>query len=426
MLDIKKIRKNPEYFKKGLQAKNNGDNIEALLELDQQRRSVVSQSDELKGIRNRVSAEIAQLKKAKQPADDKISEMKKVGQEIKNLDHQIKSIDEQLNDIMITLPNLPHESVIAGKSPEDNEFVREWGKKPQYDYKLNDHLDLAEKLDILDFQRGAKVSGSGFPIYKAAGARLERAFINFMLDMHTEEHGYQEIFPPFMTNRESTFGTGQLPKLEEDMYRDNVDDLFLIPTAEVPVTNIHRDEIIPENRLPIQYTAYSACFRREAGSYGKDTRGLSRVHQFNKVEMVRFTQPENSYAAHEELLHDAEDVLQALNLHYRIVSLCSGDLSFAAAKCYDIEIWAPGSQKYFEVSSVSNFEDFQARRANIRYRRASDGKVSYIHTLNGSGVATPRLMIAFLETYQTDEGTIIIPEILQPYTGFKQIKTQLL
>lgn len=425
MLDIKKIRQNPEYFIKGLQAKNSGDKIEALLKLDQQRRSVVSQNDELKSLRNRVSAEIAQLKKSGQAADDKIREMKIVGQQIKELDGRLKTIDEQLNAIMVTLPNLPHESVKIGFSEAENEVVREWGQKPEYDFPLQDHLDLAEKLEILDFHRGAKVSGSGFPIYKAAGARLERAFINFMLDMHTEKHGYQEIFPPFMTNRESTFGTGQLPKLEEDMYRDATDDLFLIPTAEVPVTNIHRDEIIPENQLPILYTAYSACFRREAGSYGKDTRGLSRVHQFNKVEMVRFTRPEESYEAHEELLRNAEDVLQALNLHYRIVALCSGDLSFAAAKCYDIEIWAPGSQKYFEVSSVSNFEDFQARRANIRYRRAADGKVAYVHTLNGSGVATPRLMIAFLETYQTDEGTITIPEILQPYTGFKQIKTQL-
>lgn len=423
MLDIKKIRQDPDNFKKGLQAKNSGEKIEALLLLDKQRREIISKSDELKGLRNRVSAEIAQLKKNKQDATDKISEMKQVGDRIKALDVQLKTVDNDLNAIMVTLPNLPHSSVKIGKTAEENELVREWGTKPQYDYPLQDHLDLAEKLDILDFQRGAKVSGSGFPIYKSAGARLERAFINFMLDMHTERHGYSEIFPPFLTNRDSAFGTGQLPKLEEDMYLDNADDLFLVPTAEVPVTNIHRDEIIPENQLPIQYTAYSACFRREAGSYGKDTRGLSRVHQFNKVEMVRFVRPENSYRAHEELLKNAEDVLQALNLHYRIVSLCSGDLSFAAAKCYDIEIWAPGSQKYFEVSSVSNFEDFQARRANIRYRRNSDGKVDFVHTLNGSGVATPRLMIAFLETYQTDEGTISIPEILQPYTGFKQIKS---
>ena len=289
---------------------------------------------------------------------------------------------------------------------------------------LKDHLDLANDLGILDFRRSSKISGSGFPLYVGDGARLERAFINFMLDFHIERHGYKEIFPPYLVSRDSAFGTGQLPKLEDDMYLDKTDDLFLVPTAEIPVTNIHRDEILPENQLPIKYVAYSACFRREAGSYGKDTRGLSRVHQFNKVEMVRFTTPEVSYLAHEELLNDAEEILQALNLHYRVVSLCSGDLSFAAAKCYDIEIWAPGSQKYFEVSSVSNFEDFQARRTNIRYRRAADGKVSYLHTLNGSGVATPRLMIAFLETYQTDEGTIVIPEILQPYTRFKMIKTQ--
>ncbi|RKY59231.1 MAG: serine--tRNA ligase [Candidatus Neomarinimicrobiota bacterium] len=425
MLDIKKIRQDPEYFKRGLKTKNSGDKIDELLELDEQRRSIISQSDELKGLRNRVSSEIARLKKAKEDASGKISEMKQVGEKIKAFDDRIKIVDEQIHAIMITLPNLPHKSVKIGFSEKDNETVKEWGEKPQYDYPLKDHLDLAERLDILDFHRGAKISGSGFPVYKKAGARLERALINFMLDLHTQEHNYQEIFPPFLTSRDSAFGTGQLPKLEEDMYLDNADDLFLIPTAEVPVTNLHRDEIIPESQLPIHYAAYSACFRREAGSYGKDTRGLSRVHQFNKVEMVRFVHPETSYQAHEELLQDAEDVLQALNLHYRVVSLCTGDLSFAAAKCYDIEIWAPGSQKYFEVSSVSNFEDFQARRANIRYRRNSDGKVDFVHTLNGSGVATPRLMIAFLETYQTDEGTITIPEILQPYTGFKQIKSQI-
>lgn len=424
MLDIKEIRRNPDFFIRGLRAKNSAGKVEEILELDRQRRAAVSQGDELKALRNRVSAEIARLKKSGQTADDRIAEMKEVALKIKELDDQIKSIDKALHQILITLPNLPHESVKIGQSADENEFVREWGQKPTYDYPLQDHLDLAERLDILDFQRGARVSGSGFPVYKNAGARLERAFINFMLDLHTEKHGYQEIFPPFLTNREATFGTGQLPKLEEDMYRDDVDDLFLIPTSEVPLTNLHRDEIIPESQLPFHYTAYSACFRREAGSYGKDTRGLSRVHQFNKVELVRITQPENSYRAHEELLNEAEEVLQALNLHYRIVALCSGDLSFAAAKCYDIEVWAPGSEKYFEVSSVSNFEDFQARRANIRYRRASDGKVAFVHTLNGSGVATPRLMIAFLETYQTDEGTINIPKILQPYTGFAQIKTQ--
>ncbi len=423
MLDIKMIRQDPERFKKGLKAKNANERFVILLNLDQKRREFVTQSDQLKALRNQVSAEIARLKKSRLPADKKIIEMKAVGGKIKTLDQDIRQIDEQITDILSSLPNIPHVSVKIGKSAEDNEIVREWGEKPRYDFSLSDHLDLAENLGILDFHRAAKISGSGFPLYKGAGARLERSFINFMLDFHTEKHGYQEIFPPFLTNRAAAFGTGQLPKLEEDMYLDNSDDLFLIPTAEVPVTNMHRDEIIPENKLPIRYTAYSACFRREAGSYGRDTRGLSRIHQFNKVEMVRFCQPELSYQAHEELLNDAEEILQALNLHYRIVELCSADLSFAAAKCYDIEIWAPGSRKYFEVSSVSNFEDFQARRANIRYRRASDGKVAYVHTLNGSGVATPRLMIAFLETYQTDEGTIIIPEILQPYTGFNQIKT---
>ncbi|HCK98730.1 MAG TPA: serine--tRNA ligase [Candidatus Marinimicrobia bacterium] len=424
MLDIKRIRQEPELFRKGLEAKNGGEKLNNLLELDQQRRNIVTRSDELKALRNRVSGEIAQLKKTKQPAEDKIQEMKEVGAGIKSLDEEIRQIEERLNEILITLPNIPHESVKIGRSAEENVLVKEWGQQPQYDYDLKDHLDLANDLGILDFHRSAKISGSGFPLYVGDGARLERAFINFMLDFHIDRHGYKEIFPPYLVSRDSAFGTGQLPKLEDDMYLDTTDDLFLVPTAEIPVTNIHRDEILPENQLPVKYVAYSACFRREAGSYGKDTRGLSRVHQFNKVEMVRFSAPEVSYLAHEELLNDAEEILQALNLHYRVVSLCSGDLSFAAAKCYDIEIWAPGSRKYFEVSSVSNFEDFQARRANIRYRRAADGKVSYLHTLNGSGVATPRLMIAFLETYQTDEGTIVIPEILQPYTRFKMIKTQ--
>jgi seryl-tRNA synthetase len=424
MLDIKRIRQNPEQFRKGLAAKNGAENLERLLELDQERRDCITRSDELKAIRNRVSDEIASLKKSRQPADEKIREMKNLGQEIKSLDDKIRIVEKQIRKIMLTLPNIPHETVKIGRTAEDNVLVKEWGKQRIYDYALRDHLDLGEALGILDFARGAKIAGSGFPLYKGAGARLERAFFNFMLDFHVARHGYTEIFPPFLVNRDSALGTGQLPKLEADMYLDATDDLFLIPTAEVPVTNIHRDEILSEDQLPLKYAAYSACFRREAGSYGKDTRGLSRVHQFNKVEMVRFTTPETSYLALEELLNDAEVILQALNLHYRVVSLCSGDLSFAAAKCYDIEVWAPASGKYFEVSSVSNFEDFQARRANIRYRRSADGKVAYVHTLNGSGVATPRLMIAFLETYQSDEGTIIIPGILQPYTGFNIIKSQ--
>ncbi len=424
MLDIKQIRNEPEKYRKGLEAKNAGHKLDELLKLDVERRKCITKAEELKSLRNRVSEEIGVLKKSGQPADDKVREMRAVGDQIGALDQKLKEIEAQQDDILNTLPNIPHSSVKIGRSADDNVTVKEWGRQPQYDFALKDHLDLGETLGILDMKRGAKISGAGFPLYTGDGATLERALISFMLDFHRTKHGYKEIFPPFMVARESAFGTGQLPKLEEDMYRVEVDDLFLIPTAEVPVTNIHRDEILPENKLPIKYAAYSACFRREAGSYGKDTRGLSRVHQFNKVELVWFTTPENSYQIHEQLLQDAEEILQALNLHYRVVALCSGDLSFAAAKCYDIEIWAPGSGKYFEVSSVSNFEDFQARRANIRYRRAADNKVSFVHTLNGSGVATPRLMIALLETFQTPEGTIVIPEVLQKYTGFSQIKTQ--
>jgi len=421
MLDIKDIRENPELYKKGLAKKNAAGQIDDLLEIDSKRREKITKADDLKALRNRVSKEIGELKRKGKDARDKIEEMQKVAADIKDLDNQIAELDSERDKLLIFLPNLPHESVKAGDSEEDNEMIREWGAKSEFDFELKDHLDLGEYLDILDFQRAAKFSGTGFPLYKNEGARLERALINFMLDFHVEKHGYKEIFPPFMVNREAATGTGQLPKLEEDMYNTKGDDFFLIPTAEVPVTNIHRDEIIPEKELPIKYTAYSACFRREAGSYGKETRGLSRVHQFNKVEMVRFVTPENSYQVLEDLLQDAEEVLQALGLHYRILNLCSADLSFAAAKCYDIEVWAPASEKYFEVSSVSNFEDFQARRSSIKYRRKSDNQVNFLHTLNGSGLATPRLMIALLEQYQTSDGNIVIPKALHSYTGFTKI-----
>lgn len=422
MLDIKKIRLEPEKYRRGLEAKGAGNKIDLLLKHDELRRSKVTKVDNLKARRNRVSEEIARLKRIGESAGDKIREMKEVSLQIKSLDREIKDIEEKINSIIVTLPNIPHESVKIGTSEEDNELIRYWGNKPNYDFNLKDHLELAEDLNILDFRRASKISGTGFPLYVGKGAELERALINFMLDLHIERHNYTEVFSPFLVTQDSAFGTGQLPKLEEDMYVARDDNLFLIPTAEVPVTNIHRDEIIPESELPIKYVAYSACFRREAGSYGKETRGLSRVHQFNKVELVEFTVPENSYSEQEKILKDAEEVLQALKLHYRIVSLCTADLSFAAAKCYDIEVWAPGSKRYFEVSSVSNFEDFQARRANIRYRRDADSKVDYVHTLNGSGLATPRLMIALLETYQTDEGKIIIPEVLHKYTRFNLIR----
>ena len=421
MLDIKDIRKNPQKYRDGLKKKGAEDKVDKVLELDRERRNKITKADELKALRNRVSEEIGELKRNGEDAEDKINEMRKVSEKISELDDHISEVEDKRDNILIKLPNLPHESVVVGEREEDNKFIKDWGDKLEAGFELKDHLVLGEYQDILDFDRGAKISGSGFPLYKNEGARLERALVNYMLDFHVED-GYQEIFPPFLVTRDAATGTGQLPKLEEDMYNTKEDDLFLIPTAEVPVTNIHREEIIPEKDLPIKYAAYSGCFRREAGSYGKDTRGLSRLHQFNKVEMVQFVRPENSYEFHEKLLERAESVLQKLGLHYRVVNLCTGDLSFAAAKCYDIEVWAPGSEKYFEVSSVSNFEDFQARRASIRYRRADNNEVAHLHTLNGSGLATPRLMIALMEKYQTEDGNILIPKPLQSYTGFKKIE----
>ena len=424
MLDLKKIRQEPEKYIEGLRKKGVEGEVEKLLQWDEKRRRIIRELDELRALRNHVSKEIADLKKSGSDATSKIKKMKSVGQKIKKLEKDLQTVEKNIKDILINLPNIPHESVKVGFSPEENEVIKYVGSKAEFDFKISDHLEIGERLGILDFRRASKISGSGFPMYVGQGAKLERALINFMLDCHVKRHGYKEIFPPFLVTREATFGTGQLPKLEEDMYVTSEDDLFLIPTAEVPVTNIHRDEIILEKELPLRYVAYSACFRREAGSYGRETRGLSRVHQFNKVELVHFTTPETSYQHLEEILKNAEEILQLLGLHYRVVSLCSGDLSFAAAKCYDIEVWAPATGKYLEVSSVSNFEDFQARRANIRYRRANDNKVDFVHTLNGSGVATPRLMIALLETYQTDEGTVFIPEVLQEYTGFSVIKPE--
>ena len=322
------------------------------------------------------------------------------------------------------IPNLPHSSVPVGKSAEENVEVRRWlpeGFKFENDFKPMDHVELGKKLNILDFERGAKISGSGFPVYKGKGATLERSLINFMLDYHLQNHNYSEIFPPFLVNKESLRGTGQLPKMEEDMYTIEKDGLYAIPTAEVPITNIHRDEILSEKELPIKYVGYSACFRREAGSYGKDSKGFLRVHQFNKVEMVKFVKPETSYDELEFLVKDAEDILQALNIPYRILLLCSGDLSFSAAKCYDIETWSPAENKWLEASSCSNFEDFQGRRANIRFRNEQTKKPEFVHTLNGSGLATSRLMVSLLETYQTPEGKIVVPKVLHKYTGFNVI-----
>ena len=415
MLPIEIIRNNPSAVEKQLASKGETVDMSEVLKIDTLYRKQLGEANDLRALRNTVSDEIAQAKRKGIDSNDGIQSMRKVSQQIKELEEKTQASKLELDRHLLSLPNLPHESVPIGTNEKDNPLVREWGEERQTDFKLKNHLELGEALGLFDFERGAKISGSGFPLYTGKGAKLERALINFMLDIHTEQHGYTEIFPPFVVRPESAITTGQLPKFAEDMYPSEKDDLWLIPTAEVPVTNIHRDEIMTADQLPINYTAYSACFRREAGSYGKDTRGFLRLHQFNKVELVKFVTPENSYSELETLVTHAETVLQSLGLRYRVIELCSGDLSFSAAKCYDIELWAPGEQKWLEVSSCSNFEDFQARRGNIRYRKTSDKKVDFVHTLNGSGVATPRLLVALLETYQNEDGSISIPKSLQPY-----------
>ncbi len=417
MLDIKYIRENPEKVKQGIAAKNEMGDVDAVLKLDEERRTLIFKVEELKKQRNENSRQVSLLKKEGKDATHLIDSTKTISQQIKDFDERVKTIESELHTLLSKIPNMPHETTPIGKDASDNVEVRQWGTIPEFDFKILNHLELGERLDILDFKRGGKITGSGFPVYKGMGARLERALINFMLDIHIDKHGYTEIFPPFVANRDSMYGTGQLPKLEDDMYYAGKDDLFLIPTAEVPVTNLHRNEILDGADLPVKYTAYSACFRREAGSYGKDTRGFLRVHQFNKVEMVNFVKPEESYDVHERMLTEATDILELLEIPYRVLLLCSGDLSFSAAKCYDIETWSPAEDKWLEASSVSNFEDFQARRAQIRFRREKGAKPEFVHTLNGSGLATSRLMVSLLETYQTDEGTIVVPKVLRPYMG---------
>ncbi len=424
MLDLKFIREHPDLVKDGIQKKGEMGDVEKILELDARRRAILQKVEQLKHKRNDLSKQVSQLKKQGKSADEVIAETRSIGQEIKNLDEELKEIQAALQAELDRIPNLPHSSVPVGKDAADNVVVRAWGKMPEFDFEISNHLKIAERLDILDFQRGSKISGRGFPVYKGKGAQLERALINFMLDTHINDHGYREIFPPFLVNRESMYGTGQLPKLEDDMYFVERDDLFLIPTAEVPVTNLHRDEILNMEQLPVKYCAYTACFRREAGSWGKDTRGFLRVHQFNKVELVKIVPPENSYDELEQLLKDACRILEMLVIPYRVVELCTGDLSFAAAKCYDIEVWSPAEKRWLEASSCSNFEDFQARRMNLRFRRSSNSRPEYPHTLNGSGLATSRLMVALLENYQTDEGSVMVPEPLRRYTGFSIIKRE--
>lgn len=416
MISIEEIRKNTSLVKKKLAKKGDKSSIDNLLELDKEYRSLTTNANELRSERNIVSKKIASLKKDRLSAKTEINQMKEVGESISNIEKESNKIKKLIDTILLNIPNLPHDSTPNGIGSKDNKLVREFGKLKKTDYKIKNHIELGRDLNLFDFDRAAKISGSGFPLYTNRGAKLERALINYMLDLHSLEFGYVEIFPPFLVNSKSPKTTGNLPKFSEDMYQIENDNLWLIPTAEVPITNIHKDEIISEKNLPIKYVSYSACFRREAGSHGKDTRGFLRLHQFNKVELVKFVKPEKSYEELEALTINAEAVLKSLGLKYRVIELCTGDLSFSAAKCYDIEVWSPAEEKWLEVSSCSNFESFQARRGNIKYRK-NDGKTDFLHTLNGSGVATPRLLVALLESHQNKNGSINIPEPLQPYFG---------
>ena len=419
MLDRKILREKPESIAQALKARQNDLNISELIDLDKQWRESVNKVEQLKAKRNQVSQEIANKKKNQQSAEEDILAMRKVGEEIKKLTGELEELETSFNQAWLNIPNIPHASVPIGPDETANQEIRKWGEPPKLNFTANPHWVLGDKLKMFDAERAAKISGARFVVYTGIGARLERALIQFMLDVQTQENGYTEIFPPLLVNRETMIGTGQLPKLEEDMFKTKEEELFLIPTAEVPVTNLHSKEILKKEELPIKYTAYTPCFRREAGSYGKDTKGLVRQHQFNKVELVKIVAPENSYEELEKLVLDAEKILQKLGLHYRLVCLSTGDMSFASSKSYDLEVWHAGVARYWEVSSCSNFENFQARRANIRFKD-EQGKINFCHTLNGSGLATSRLLPAIIENYQTPEGGIIIPEVLRPYLGEKK------
>ena len=421
MIAIENIRNNFEKVELGLKSKGCKENLSEILLIDKKYREELSVVNDLRAKRNKVSDQISELKKNKQDATDKISSMRAVGEQIKEIETSLSEKKDTLDSLILNLPNVPHETVPHGATENDNKVIEEWGDVIQKNFELKKHLDLGSNLNLFDFERSAKISGSGFPLYTGKGALLERSLINFMLEFQTLKNHYVEIIPPYVVKSSSVLTTGNLPKFSEDMYHSELDDLWLIPTAEVPLTSIHSNEILQESDLPKKYVAYSPCFRREAGSYGKDTKGFQRLHQFNKVELVQLVKPEDSYDALENLTTDAEMVLKSLNLKYRKIELCTGDLSFSAAKCYDLEIWSPSEEKWLEVSSCSNFEEFQARRGNIRYRRDSDNKVGFVHTLNGSGLATPRLLIALLETYQNEDGSISIPEPLQEYTKLKVI-----
>jgi len=422
MLDLKFIRSEPDLVIEKLKKRGlDGNSIDCILQLDEQRRKILFEVSTLKQERNQVSDEIGRLKKEKKDAQDKILAMREVSTKIKEMDSEIKAIEEKIQKSLLEIPNMVDDGVPVGPDEDSNIEIRKWGEPRDFDFEPQAHWDLGEKLNILDFERGAKISAARFTVLKNIGARLERALTNFMLDIHTREHGYQEIFPPFLVNANTMTGTGQLPKFENDLFKSN-DELYLIPTAEVPLTNLHQDEILSEKDLPLYYAAYTACFRREAGSYGKDVRGLVRQHQFNKVELVKLCKPEDSFQELEKLTQNAETVLQRLELPYRVVTLSTGDIGFSAAKTYDLEVWLPAQGKYREISSCSNCTDFQARRANIRYRMQESGKVHFVHTLNGSGVAVGRTMVAILENYQEKDGSIVIPDALCPYMdGLKKI-----
>ena len=420
MLDIKLIRTNPEMVKESMKSRDKNFDvsvIDRVIELDERRREILREVEELKNKRNTTSREIPKLKKAGQDVEPIMAEMRELGDKIKGMDEELSKIDEEIKDTILRIPNIPNPNIVKGESDADNREVRRWGEPGNFGFDIKAHWDIGTELDILDFETAGKVTGTRFTFYKGLGARLERACINFMLDLHIDKHGYTEILPPYMVNRKSMTGTGQLPKFEEDAFKVTDTDYFLVPTAEVPVTNIYRDEVIDGSLLPIKFTAYSACFRSEAGSAGRDTRGLIRQHQFNKVELVKFVHPDSSYEELEKLTKDAEEVLQLIGLPYRVVELCTGDLGFSSAKTYDIEVWMPSYGRYVEISSCSNFEDFQARRANIKFRPNAKEKPRYVHTLNGSGLAVGRTVAAILENFQQEDGSVIIPEVLRPYMG---------
>ena len=416
MLDIKFIRENPDEVERRLKSRGESCGLEGFRELDRKRLDLLREAESLKASRNAVSDEIARIADKSQ-AQDKILRMREVSRKIKGMDEELRQLDEELQNILLTIPNLPDPSTPAGSSENDNVEIRKWGAPGNFTFAPKPHWEIGEQLEILDFECGAKLAGARFTLSRGAAARMERALISFMLDLHTRDHGYLEVSPPFMVNRDTMTGTGQLPKFEEDLFKLTDPEYFLIPTAEVPVTNIHRGEILKKSDLPIYYTAYTPCFRREAGSYGKDTRGLIRQHQFNKVELVKFVHPSQSADELEKLTADAEKVLQLLELPYRVMALCTGDIGFSAAKTYDLEVWLPGQSCYREISSCSNFGDFQARRALIRFREEEKSKPEFVHTINGSGLAVGRTLVAILENYQTEDGSVTVPNALRPYMG---------